>query len=196
MSEKQQSIRIKQMLRVQEEAKNADSYNFEGDDAIEKFFYSNDPEIFIKAIDKLLTLGEKMSTLTTVTKTNINIELSNNKELRELLIDIHSFTILIIALYDITDNEMQDNPFILFNKYEDTQKKTLEIFKKKNADYGDSFAIYGTIGVIVRLGDKFLRIKSLIKKKNYKGNVLEESLIDTLLDIVNYAAMAVMLLDE
>ena len=188
--------RIKQMLKVQEEAKNSDSYNFEGDDAIEKFFYSNDPEIFNKAIIKLQSLGEKIKTLIKKNNTIIELELENNSEMRKLLIDIHSFTILIIALFEINDDDMKDNPFILFNKYEEIQKKTLEIFKMKNADYGDSFAIYGTIGVLIRMGDKFLRIDSLIKKENFIGNILEESIIDTLLDLVNYAAMGVMLLDE
>jgi hypothetical protein len=46
------------------------------------------------------------------------------------------------------------------------------------------------------MGDKFLRIQSLIKKKNFEGNVLDESIIDTLLDLINYAAMGIMLLDE
>ena len=27
----------------------------------------------------------------------------------------------------------------------------LSVFKKKNTDYGDSFATYGTIGVLVRI---------------------------------------------
>lgn len=188
--------RVEQMRKIQEEAKNSDSYNFEGNDAIEKFFYSNDPEIFNKAIQKLNSLGDKLKTLTKKTNTLIEIEISKNKEMRELLIDIHSFTILIIALYDISNADIEENPFILFNKYEEIQEKTLKIFEKKNADYGDAFAIYGTIGVLVRMGDKFLRIQSLIKKTDYKGNVIDESINDTLLDLVNYAAMAVMLLDE
>lgn len=184
------------MRKIQEEAKNSDSYNFEGNEAIEKFFYSNDPEIFNKAIQKLNSLGDKLKTLTKKTNTLIEIEISKNKEMRELLIDIHSFTILIIALYDISNADIEENPFILFNKYEEIQEKTLKIFEKKNEDYGDAFAIYGTIGVLVRMGDKFLRIQSLIKKTDYKGNVIDESINDTLLDLVNYAAMAVMLLDE
>ena len=188
--------RVEQMRKIQEEAKNSDSHNFEGNDAIEKFFYSSDPEIFNKAIEKLISLGDKLKTLTKKTNTIIEIELSKNKEMRELLIDIHSFTILIIALYDISDEDIEENPFVLFNKYEEIQDKTLKIFEKKNADYGDSFVIYGTIGVLIRMGDKFLRIQSLIKNPDYNGNVIDESIKDTLLDLVNYAAMAVMLLDE
>ena len=34
------------------------------------------------------------------------------------------------------------------------QNKGLELFKKKNKDYGDAFAKYGIIGIIVRLQDK------------------------------------------
>ena len=34
------------------------------------------------------------------------------------------------------------------------QKEALELFIKKNADYGDAFATFGTIGVLVRIEDK------------------------------------------
>ena len=34
------------------------------------------------------------------------------------------------------------------------QEEGLALFSKKNQDYGDAFANYGTIGVLVRMGDK------------------------------------------
>ena len=78
--------------------------------------------------------------------------------------------------------------------------ETLEIFKKKNADYGDAFATYGAIGVIVRIGDKIMRIKSLSSNKTkidqVAGAVMDESIKDTLYDLINYAAMALMLMNE
>lgn len=74
------------------------------------------------------------------------------------------------------------------------QKEALELFKKKNADYGDSFATYGPIGVIVRIGDKINRLNSITK--NGINMVNDESLRDTLIDLHNYSAMAVMLMDE
>jgi hypothetical protein len=77
---------------------------------------------------------------------------------------------------------------------EKIQKECLELFKKKNADYGDSFATYGLVGVIVRMGDKIKRCMSI--GKNGIKLVDDESLRDTLLDLHNYAAMACMLLDE
>jgi len=74
------------------------------------------------------------------------------------------------------------------------QKEGLELFTKKNADYGDAFASYGPVGVIVRLGDKIQRLSSV--SKNGVILVNNESLRDTLIDLHNYAAMAIMLMDE
>ncbi len=74
------------------------------------------------------------------------------------------------------------------------QKEAFELFSKKNKDYGDSFATYGTVGVIVRMGDKIKRLISVTK--NGVQMVDNESLRDTLIDLHNYAAMGIMLLDE
>ena len=77
---------------------------------------------------------------------------------------------------------------------EKVQLEARELFKKKNADYGDAFATYGTVGVIVRLGDKISRLSSI--SKTGVTLVEDEKIRDTLIDLHNYAAMAVMLLDE
>lgn len=74
------------------------------------------------------------------------------------------------------------------------QVEALELFKRKNADYGDAFATYGTVGVIVRMGDKMQRLISVTNKG--VSLVDTESLRDTLIDLYNYAAMGVMLIDE
>ena len=74
------------------------------------------------------------------------------------------------------------------------QKEALKLFEKKNADYGDSFATYGPVGVIVRMGDKISRLNSITN--NGITLVDTESLRDTLIDLHNYSAMAIMLLDE
>ena len=74
------------------------------------------------------------------------------------------------------------------------QKEAFELFCKKNKDYGDAFATYGSIGVIVRIGDKINRLTSV--SKNGINMVNDESLRDTLIDLHNYSAMAVMLMDE
>ena len=80
------------------------------------------------------------------------------------------------------------------NQMKTVQAEALELFNKKNTDYGDAFATYGTVGVIVRMGDKIQRLLSV----SNKGVALvdTESLRDTLIDLHNYAAMGIMLLDE
>jgi len=80
------------------------------------------------------------------------------------------------------------------NQMNDVQKEALELFIKKNTDYGDAFATYGTVGVIVRMGDKIQRLISVTNKG--VSLVDNESVRDTLIDLYNYAAMGIMLIDE
>lgn len=79
-------------------------------------------------------------------------------------------------------------------QYKEVQDKALSLFEKKNADYGDAFAEYGAVGVIIRMTDKLKRYISV--SKNGVSLVNDESLKDTLIDLHNYAAMALMLLNE
>jgi hypothetical protein len=74
------------------------------------------------------------------------------------------------------------------------QDECLELFIKKNHDYGDAFADFGVVGVLVRVNDKIRRTLSIVN--NGIISVDNESLRDTLLDLHNYAGMAVMLMDE
>jgi hypothetical protein len=74
------------------------------------------------------------------------------------------------------------------------QNEALELFRKKNIDYGDAFAKYGTIGVLMRIEDKLQRLMSITK--NGINLINDEGFRDTLIDLHNYSAMALMLLDE
>lgn len=74
------------------------------------------------------------------------------------------------------------------------QDEARELFNRKNHDYGDAFAEYDVVGVLVRLGDKVKRCQSI--SKSGIQLVDGEKLRDTLIDMHNYAAMAIMLLDE
>jgi hypothetical protein len=69
------------------------------------------------------------------------------------------------------------------------QAEGLELFIRKNADYGNSYKQYGLIGVLVRLQDKINRCLNITKNGI---TVKDESLRDTLIDLHNYAAMALM----
>jgi hypothetical protein len=74
------------------------------------------------------------------------------------------------------------------------QSEALELFIKKNTDYGDAFAEFGVIGVLVRLEDKIKR--SIHITRNSVQLVNDETIRDTLIDLHNYSAMALMLLDK
>ena len=68
------------------------------------------------------------------------------------------------------------------------QAEGLELFIRKNADYGDSYKQHGLVGVLVRLQDKINRAMHVSKH----SICVNESLRDTLIDLHNYAAMAIM----
>lgn len=69
----------------------------------------------------------------------------------------------------------------------------LATFKRKNHDYGNSFEksldTFGLVAGIVRMNDKFERLLSLTGGDK-DALVASESLVDTLEDLSNYAAMA------
>lgn len=71
-------------------------------------------------------------------------------------------------------------------------KQLKDIYARKNADYGDSFGKgfkeYGLTMACIRLEDKLNRLKSLSKNK---AQVEDESTVDTLMDMANYAIMTV-----
>lgn len=67
------------------------------------------------------------------------------------------------------------------------------VFVRKNHDYGNSFEksldTFGLVAGIVRMNDKFERLVSL-NDPSKDAQIASESLVDTLEDLSNYAAMA------
>lgn len=63
---------------------------------------------------------------------------------------------------------------------------------KKNHDYGDSahkiYEEYGLNSYLIRMSDKMSRIKTLIRTEEQQ--VKDESIIDSLKDLANYALLA------
>lgn len=74
-----------------------------------------------------------------------------------------------------------------------------QVYARKNHDYGDSFhqtfLEEGMAMARIRLGDKFMRFKTL-SRQGEERLVKDESLKDTLLDMANYAIMTVMEMEE
>ena len=80
------------------------------------------------------------------------------------------------------------------DRFKAIQNEGLEIFERKNADYGNSYATFGMVGIIVRLQDK---INRLVNISNTKITLVkDETLRDTLLDLQNYSTLALMLYDH
>lgn len=71
----------------------------------------------------------------------------------------------------------------------------LDTYRKKNADYGNAFEKSmdedGILVAKIRIGDKIRRINSLIKN-NGEGQVKDERLEDTYLDLANYCVMTIL----
>lgn len=71
-------------------------------------------------------------------------------------------------------------------------KKLATLYSTKNADYGDSvsetYKRYGLTSFLVRMEDKLNRVRTLDKQD---AKVSDEKLEDTLLDLANYALLAI-----
>lgn len=74
-------------------------------------------------------------------------------------------------------------------------QEQLYTYRKKNADYGNAFEKSmdedGLLVAKIRIGDKIRRINSLIKNGG-EGQVKDERLEDTYLDLANYCVMTVL----
>jgi len=74
----------------------------------------------------------------------------------------------------------------------------LALMDKKNNDYADpkdalsNFREFGSFGVIVRMGDKWNRIKNITK--NQKVDVKDESIQDSLMDMINYCVICLVMM--
>lgn len=65
-----------------------------------------------------------------------------------------------------------------------------ELLKKKNTDYGESYNAtrreFGPVAFLLRLDDKYHRLKTLTKQD---AQVNDESIEDTLSDIIGYCTL-------
>lgn len=79
------------------------------------------------------------------------------------------------------------------NTMKDQYDHQYNVFCRKNHDYGNSFEksldTFGLVAGIVRMNDKFERLVSL-NDPSKDAQIASESLVDTLEDLSNYAAMA------
>lgn len=83
-------------------------------------------------------------------------------------------------------------------KHQEILNQIHTLYINKNHDYGDSvhdtYEKYGLVSFLVRLEDKLNRARTLYQKNEIK--VTDEKLEDTLLDLANYAILAVLEMKE
>jgi hypothetical protein len=75
--------------------------------------------------------------------------------------------------------------------HENICKQMTDTYRRKNSDYGDSFAKLRAEfdnAILIRIYDKYSRLKSL-KSGNKVQQVSDESIKDTLLDLANYCIL-------
>ena len=82
--------------------------------------------------------------------------------------------------------------------HEDICNYLHDLYIRKNRDYGssvtDTFNKYGLVSFLVRIEDKLNRVRTLNERGRAK--VTDESLMDTLYDLANYAMLAIIELKE
>lgn len=67
------------------------------------------------------------------------------------------------------------------------------LMDRKQLDYGpENISKFGTFGVVVRMTDKFERLRELFNKGGRRRKAINESIEDTFRDVSNYAIIALM----
>lgn len=121
----------------------------------------------------------EVSDLMDPTTLETKIEERNNKSYSELLAEL-------------------TEPLDLTNHHKEICKKLNKLYADKNHDYGNSFGetydALGSVSAVTRISDKTNRMVSLVTKDEQR--VDEEKLIDTALDLANYAIMFAMELER
>ena len=83
-------------------------------------------------------------------------------------------------------------------KFGNVLSEMFDTYKKKNADYGNSFSEtiqeFGYIPAVARINDKVKRAKNIVKGQ--KMNIESESLRDNLMDIACYCVLTITELDN
>jgi uncharacterized membrane-anchored protein len=82
----------------------------------------------------------------------------------------------------------------IINNFKEIQNEGLQLFIKKNIDYGDAFKDCGLIGILVRINDKIKRMQNITDTSITLINT--ENLRDTLIDLQNYSTLAILELDK
>lgn len=93
----------------------------------------------------------------------------------------------------MTDEKPETPRERLLRTHEELAKAARQLMRKKSADYATdedplaNFRRWGALGFVVRLDDKLCRLSTFVKRGVFE--VEDESLTDTLLDVINYSVL-------
>lgn len=103
--------------------------------------------------------------------------------------------------YGFPEPPLPDTALDPADPFESVLLEMAAVHEAKNADYGDSYGLSAkllrqpvVVGLLHRMTDKLARACRLVQ--NGTAAVKEESLKDTLLDLANYAVLAVVALEK
>ncbi len=82
------------------------------------------------------------------------------------------------------------------DKFKDVLDEAEKLRWEKYQVYGNSYKEFGLVGIAIKLSDKVARIKNIINNPKLNKIVADESIRDSAIDLLNYAAMFVMTFDE
>jgi hypothetical protein len=101
---------------------------------------------------------------------------------------------IIETAHDVADKILKKKNCLYDCTFASIAQEITDLHDKKNHDYGDaayqSYLDFGLISYVIRLGDKYNRLKSLTKP-GATMEVKEESIVDTLKDLAAYSIMAI-----
>jgi len=85
-----------------------------------------------------------------------------------------------------------------WNEFDEQLRRIAKLHDKKQHDYAGNILYknlrdFGWKGVVVRIGDKYHRLKNIAKGQK---PVVEETVIDTLMDLAVYSLIAIILYNE
>jgi len=86
-------------------------------------------------------------------------------------------------------------------RFKEITEEMLAVTTRKNNDYGGhtdpfkNFRRHGVYGILVRLDDKYSRLETVVKEQR-ELQVADETILDTLIDIANYAIIMRIMLEN
>lgn len=100
----------------------------------------------------------------------------------------------LISYFGSAEQPVDSTGYDKVQRHKELCDKIHSLYEKKNHDYGDSFGQsfrdFGPLAGLIRMEDKFNRLKTLVRGEDQQ--VKDESIMDTLMDLANYAIMTLL----